>query len=101
MLKSCADPDISWHGKKIIGAVAGEILQNSTNRLKCVLMGSNQSSHCHFVFVFFMFLFLVGSVTAVSVAGAIGIGAGIWYLRKMRAKAPVTHGVQSNENRLF
>ncbi|CAK9137248.1 unnamed protein product [Ilex paraguariensis] len=44
---------------------------------------------------------VAGSVTAVSVAGAIGIGAGIWYLRKVRAKAPVTHGVQSNENRLF
>ena len=54
-----------------------------------------------FCFCFFMFLFLVGSVTAVSVAGAIGIGAGIWYLRKLKAKTPVTHGVESNENRLF
>lgn len=44
---------------------------------------------------------VAGTVTAVSVAGGIGIGAGIWYLKKMRAKAPVTHGVQSNENRLF
>ncbi|KAE9461655.1 hypothetical protein C3L33_06438, partial [Rhododendron williamsianum] len=43
-----------------------------------------------------------GTVSAVSVAGAMGIGAGIWYyLRKVKAKAPVTHGVQSNENRLF
>lgn len=44
---------------------------------------------------------VAGTVTAVSVAGAIGIGAGIWFLRKVRATAPVTHGVQSNENRLF
>ncbi|KAL7213566.1 hypothetical protein ACSBR2_016150 [Camellia fascicularis] len=44
---------------------------------------------------------VAGTVTAVSVAGAIGIGAGVWYLRKLRAKAPVTHGVQSNENRVF
>ncbi|KAL3820735.1 hypothetical protein ACJIZ3_006640 [Penstemon smallii] len=44
---------------------------------------------------------VAGTLSAVSVAGAFGIGAGIWYLRKLRAKAPVTHGVQSNENRLF
>ncbi|KAL2495424.1 hypothetical protein Fot_39181 [Forsythia ovata] len=44
---------------------------------------------------------VAGTVTAVSVAGAFGIGAGVWYLKKLRAKAPVTHGVQSNENRLF
>ncbi|GKB77838.1 hypothetical protein Tco_0944733 [Tanacetum coccineum] len=43
----------------------------------------------------------LGTATAVSVAGAIGIGVGVWYFRKARAKAPVTHGVQSNENRLF
>jgi hypothetical protein len=42
-----------------------------------------------------------GTVTAFSAAGAFGIGAGIWYLKKLRAKAPVTCGVQSNENRLF
>lgn len=42
-----------------------------------------------------------GTATAVSAAGAFGIGAGIWYLKKVRAKAPVTCGVQSNENRLF
>jgi len=35
------------------------------------------------------------------VAGGVGIGAGIWYLKKVRAKEPVTHGVQTNENRLF
>ncbi|KAL5773265.1 hypothetical protein ACOSQ2_013189 [Xanthoceras sorbifolium] len=44
---------------------------------------------------------IAGTVTGVSAAGAIGIGAGVWYLRKVRAKAPVTCGVQSNENRLF
>ncbi|KAK6154355.1 hypothetical protein DH2020_008603 [Rehmannia glutinosa] len=43
---------------------------------------------------------VAGTVTAVSVAGAF-VGAGVWYLKKMRAKAPVTHGVQTNENRLF
>nr|GMD92944.1 LEAF RUST 10 DISEASE-RESISTANCE LOCUS RECEPTOR-LIKE PROTEIN KINASE-like 2.7 [Ipomoea batatas] len=43
----------------------------------------------------------VVAATAVSVAGAIGIGAGVWYLRRVRAKAPVTHGVQTNDNRLF
>ena len=42
-----------------------------------------------------------GTVSGVSAAGAFGIGAGIWYLKKVRAKAPVTCGVQSNENRLF
>ncbi|XP_009598820.1 LEAF RUST 10 DISEASE-RESISTANCE LOCUS RECEPTOR-LIKE PROTEIN KINASE-like 2.7 [Nicotiana tabacum] len=44
---------------------------------------------------------VAGTATAVSVAGAFGIGAGVWYLKKLRAKAPVTHGVQTNENRLF
>ncbi|KAI4298723.1 hypothetical protein L6164_032247 [Bauhinia variegata] len=44
---------------------------------------------------------IAGSATAASAAGAFGIGAGIWYFRKVRAKAPVTHGVQSNENRFF
>ncbi|KAI7725417.1 hypothetical protein M8C21_020238 [Ambrosia artemisiifolia] len=44
---------------------------------------------------------IAGTATAVSVAGAIGIGAGVWYFRKVKAQAPVTHGVESNENRLF
>ena len=48
-----------------------------------------------------MLLIVAGAVSGVSVAGAFGIGAGIWYFRKVRAKAPVTCGVQSNENRLF
>lgn len=47
-------------------------------------------------------LSLTGTVTAVSAAGAIGVAGGVyWYLRKVRAKAPVTCGVQSNENRIF
>ncbi|XP_008224699.1 PREDICTED: uncharacterized protein LOC103324423 [Prunus mume] len=44
---------------------------------------------------------IAGTVTGVSVVGAFGVGAGIWYLKKAKAKAPVTCGVQSNENRLF
>ncbi|KAH6775617.1 wall-associated receptor kinase galacturonan-binding protein [Perilla frutescens var. hirtella] len=43
---------------------------------------------------------VAGTVSAVSVAGAF-VGVGVWYLRKLRAKAPVTHGVQTNDNRLF
>lgn len=42
-----------------------------------------------------------GTVTGFSVAGAFGVGAAVWYLKKVRAKAPVTCGVQTNENRLF
>ncbi|PON52122.1 Wall-associated receptor kinase, galacturonan-binding domain containing protein [Parasponia andersonii] len=41
------------------------------------------------------------AASAASVAGVFGIGAGICYLRKVRAKAPVTCGVQSSANRLF
>lgn len=48
-----------------------------------------------------MFLAMAGTVTGVSAAGVIGIGAGVWYWNKVRAQAPVTSGVQSNENRLF
>ncbi|XP_059439652.1 uncharacterized protein LOC132172207 [Corylus avellana] len=44
---------------------------------------------------------IAGTVSAVSAAGALGVGAGMWYFRRVRAKAPVTCGVQSNENRLF
>lgn len=44
---------------------------------------------------------VAGTLTTLSLAGAIGVGAGICYLKKIRDKAPVTHGVQSNENRLF
>ncbi|GER29205.1 wall-associated kinase family protein, partial [Striga asiatica] len=43
---------------------------------------------------------VAGTVSAVSVVGVFA-GAGIWYVRKMRAKSPVTHGVQTNDNRLF
>ncbi|CAL9214617.1 unnamed protein product [Arabidopsis halleri] len=45
---------------------------------------------------------IAGTVTAVSATGAIGVAGGVyWYLRKVRAKAPVTCGVQSDENRIF
>ncbi|XP_065879559.1 uncharacterized protein [Euphorbia lathyris] len=44
---------------------------------------------------------IAGTVSGVSAAGAVGVGAGIWFWKKVRAKAPVTCGVQSNENRLF
>ncbi|KAK6932757.1 Wall-associated receptor kinase, galacturonan-binding domain [Dillenia turbinata] len=44
---------------------------------------------------------IAGTVSAVSAAGLLGAGAGIWYIRKMKATAPVTCGVQSSENRLF
>ena len=47
------------------------------------------------------FSYCAGTVTAVSAAGALGVVGGVWYLKKVRAKAPVTCGVQSNENRLF
>uniref|UniRef100_A0A7N0TRT6 non-specific serine/threonine protein kinase n=1 Tax=Kalanchoe fedtschenkoi TaxID=63787 RepID=A0A7N0TRT6_KALFE len=39
--------------------------------------------------------------SSISAASALGIGAAILYLKKVRAKRPVTSGVQSNENRLF
>ncbi|KAL5701737.1 hypothetical protein ACHQM5_027046 [Ranunculus cassubicifolius] len=44
---------------------------------------------------------IAGTTTGLSVAGAMGIGAGIWYLKKLRAKAPVACGVVNNDNRLF
>ncbi|KAL5578777.1 hypothetical protein UlMin_011219 [Ulmus minor] len=44
---------------------------------------------------------IAGTVSAASAVGLLGIGGGIWYLKRVRAKAPVTCGVQSNENRLF
>ncbi|KAM7250551.1 hypothetical protein ACFE04_022434 [Oxalis oulophora] len=44
---------------------------------------------------------IAGTLAGVSAAGGIGIGAGIWFWKKVRAKAPVTCGVQSTENRLF
>ncbi|XP_050218987.1 uncharacterized protein LOC126669509 [Mercurialis annua] len=44
---------------------------------------------------------IAGTVTGVSAAGALGVGAGLWFWKKVRAKAPVTCGVQTNDNRLF
>ncbi|KAK2427448.1 wall-associated receptor kinase [Trifolium repens] len=40
-----------------------------------------------------------GTVTGISAFGALGIGGGIWHLKKVRATIPVTCGVQTNENR--
>ncbi|KAK2427449.1 wall-associated receptor kinase [Trifolium repens] len=42
---------------------------------------------------------LAGTVTGISAFGALGIGGGIWHLKKVRATIPVTCGVQTNENR--
>lgn len=44
---------------------------------------------------------IAGTVTGISAFGAVGIGGFIWYIKKVRAKAPVTCGVETNENRLF
>ncbi|XP_058095167.1 uncharacterized protein LOC131240745 [Magnolia sinica] len=44
---------------------------------------------------------IAGTTTAVSVAAVVGVGAVVWYLRKMRPNKVVTCGVQSNDNRLF
>ncbi|THU49866.1 hypothetical protein C4D60_Mb06t14080 [Musa balbisiana] len=44
---------------------------------------------------------VIAGTATVSVAGAVGIGALVWYLRKIRKNSVVTCGVQSNENRLF
>ncbi|XP_068664489.1 uncharacterized protein [Aristolochia californica] len=42
---------------------------------------------------------IAGTTTAVSVAGAIGVGAVVWYWKKVRPSKVVACGVQSNENR--
>lgn len=44
---------------------------------------------------------IAGTVGGLSAAGVIGVSGGIWYLKNVRAKAPVMSGVQSTENRLF
>ncbi|XP_004486179.1 wall-associated receptor kinase 1-like [Cicer arietinum] len=75
-----------------------------TQSFMCLCKDGNSSTHCkdqdiarhnRKVHV------IAGTVTVFSAAGAFGIGAGIWYLKKVRAKAPATCGVQSNDNRLF
>uniref|UniRef100_A0A1D1Y0Z6 Wall-associated receptor kinase 5 n=1 Tax=Anthurium amnicola TaxID=1678845 RepID=A0A1D1Y0Z6_9ARAE len=43
---------------------------------------------------------VVGATTGVSVAGIVGVGALVWFLKKMKPNK-VTCGVQSNENRMF
>ncbi|XP_010916126.2 uncharacterized protein [Elaeis guineensis] len=44
---------------------------------------------------------VIAGTTVFSIGGAVGVGALVWYLRKMRKNKVVTCGVQSNENRLF
>lgn len=45
---------------------------------------------------------IAGTAAAVSAAGVFVVAAAvIWFVRRVRAKAPVTCGVQSNDNRLF
>ncbi|KAL1166151.1 hypothetical protein V6Z11_A06G178000 [Gossypium hirsutum] len=102
MLKYCASyTSVYW---TTVGATAGSPynqcqdpsmgagtcgFDTKTGNFLCLCKKGNVTSYCK------------GTVTAVSAAGAIGIGVSIWLLKKVRAKAPVTCGVQSNENRLF
>ncbi|KAL4367708.1 hypothetical protein GQ457_05G030740 [Hibiscus cannabinus] len=74
-----------------------------TGNFLCLCKKGNVTSYCkdHKISRHNRAGVIAGTVTAVSAAGAIGIGVGIWLLKKVRAKAPVTCGVQSNENRLF
>ncbi|XWS12866.1 hypothetical protein CRYUN_Cryun37aG0127300 [Craigia yunnanensis] len=74
-----------------------------TQNFLCLCKEGNVTSYCkdHDISGHRRAGVIAGSVTAVSAVGAIGIGVGFWFLKKVRAKAPVTCGVQSNENRLF
>ncbi|XP_038895075.1 uncharacterized protein LOC120083395 [Benincasa hispida] len=48
------------------------------------------------------FAVISGTAAAVSAGGVFVVAAAvIWFVRRVRAKAPVTCGVQSNDNRLF
>lgn len=89
----CQDPNKG-------GGICG--FETETRDFLCVCNGGNVTTYCKdHISSHQRVGVIAGTVTGVSAAGAVGIGAGIWYLRKVRAKAPVTHGVQSNENRLF
>ncbi|KAJ3692338.1 hypothetical protein LUZ60_012688 [Juncus effusus] len=44
---------------------------------------------------------VVAGTVVFSVAGAIGIGALVWFIRKLKSNKVVNCGVQSNENRYF
>ncbi|CAF1925294.1 unnamed protein product [Brassica oleracea var. botrytis] len=84
------------------GGVCG--FDTRTQNFLCLCKQGNITTHCNDpVLVKHKHIGAVaGTVTAVSAAAAIGVGGGVfWYLRKVRAKAPVTCGVQSNENRIF
>ncbi|GAA0175447.1 hypothetical protein LIER_28617 [Lithospermum erythrorhizon] len=81
------------------GGICGFAVQ--TQSFLCLCEKGNTTTYCQDHSEHKRSGVVAGTATAVSVAGAIGIGAGIWYLKKVRSKAPVTHGVQTNENRLF
>ncbi|KAH9749617.1 GUB WAK bind domain-containing protein [Citrus sinensis] len=74
-----------------------------TQNFLCLCPKGNATSYCkdHEISGHSRAGVIAGTVTGVSAAGAIGIGAGVWYFRKVRATEPVTCGVQNNENRLF
>ncbi|KHG15360.1 Transcriptional swt1 [Gossypium arboreum] len=74
-----------------------------THNFLCLCKEGNVTSYCkgHDISKHKRAEVIAGTVTGISAAGAIGIGIGIWVLKKVRAKAPVTCGVQSNENRVF
>ncbi|XP_039053726.1 wall-associated receptor kinase-like 20 [Hibiscus syriacus] len=74
-----------------------------THNFLCLCKEGNVTSYCkdHDISRHKRAGVIAGTVTAVSAAGVIGIGVGVWVLKKVRAKAPVTCGVQSNENRVF
>ncbi|CAN4083757.1 unnamed protein product [Withania somnifera] len=72
-----------------------------TQDFLCLCDKGNSTTYCNDHMASHRRGVVAGTATAVSVAGAFGIGAGVWYLKKLRAKALVTHGVQTNENRLF
>ncbi|KAF3451746.1 hypothetical protein FNV43_RR07842 [Rhamnella rubrinervis] len=77
--------------------------ETQTQNFMCLCGQGNVTTYCkdHSISQHSKTGVIAGTVSAVSAAGVLGIGAAIWYLLKVRAKAPVTCGVQSNDNRLF
>lgn len=90
-----ADQEIAQHNRKV-HVIAGDRYKLTFINQICYWNNKNLGS-----LLFCFGIVVSGTVTAFSAAGAIGIGAGIWYLKKLRATAPVTCGVQTNDNRLF
>ncbi|KAK3021726.1 hypothetical protein RJ639_046072, partial [Escallonia herrerae] len=82
------------------GGICG--FDTQTQNFLCLCAKGNVTTYCRdHMFQHGRSGAIAGTVTAVSMAGALGVGAGVWYLRKVRAKAPVTHGVQNTENTLL